>query len=47
MMLFQHDNVYGLWVLESEEAEATRTTGRSIPHHSAFKNLAELLKVIF
>lgn len=45
-VLFDHDNVDSLGVLEGEEPEASGATGVTITHHGALDNLSELRKVI-
>jgi hypothetical protein len=46
-VLLDHDDVDTFGVLESEEAESTRTTGGAISHDRAFAHLAELREVVF
>ena len=41
-MLFDHDDVDCLRILECEEAETTRPTGGAITHHLAIDDFAEL-----
>lgn len=41
-MLLHHDDVDALWILEGEEAEASRTACGGVSHDSAFADFAEL-----
>lgn len=42
VVLLDHDNVDSLWILESQETETSRATGRSVTHDSTFEHLAKL-----
>lgn len=46
VVLLDHHDVDSPWVLECEEAEASRSAGCSIAHDSALENLAELREIL-
>lgn len=45
-VLLDHNYVDRLWVLESEEAEASRAASGTIAHHLAVDDLSELREVV-
>lgn len=45
MVFLNHNNVHRLGVLESQETEASRSTGGTVSHDGALRNLAKLREV--
>jgi hypothetical protein len=45
-MLFHHNNVDHLGVLECQEAEATRATSGTIPHNGTLHDLSKLREIV-
>lgn len=47
IMLFDHHNIYRLWVLKGEKSETPGSTAGAVTHDCALSDLAELAEVFF